>query len=143
MCVTLSCLFTTVYYLVYNRTLEDHLGSEISGYFRRLLTMIIHGTRDETGAVDAELAQQQAVELFAAGEGKLGTDEEVFNRILSHGSFAHLRYVFNEYKSLSGRTIEQAVKDEMSGDLCDALLAISEYKLWIDDAMSFFEMIKF
>lgn len=87
--------------------------------------MIITGARDQTGAVDTELAQQQAIQLFAAGEGKLGTDEEVFNRVLSHGSFAHLRYVFQEYKNLSGRTIEQAVKDEMSGDLQEAILAIS------------------
>lgn len=111
---------------MYDRPLAEHLCSETGGYFRRLLTMIITGARDQTGSVDLELAQQQAVELFAAGEGKLGTDEEVFNRVLSHGSFAHLRYVFNEYKSLSGRTIEQAVKDEMSGDLRDAILAISE-----------------
>lgn len=87
--------------------------------------MIINGARDESGSVDPALAQQQAAELFAAGEGKLGTDEEVFNRVLSHGSFAHLRYVFNEYKSLSGRTIEQAVKDEMSGDLRESILTIS------------------
>lgn len=89
--------------------------------------MIITGARDQSGTVDIELAQQQAVELFNAGEGKLGTDEEVFNRVLSHGSFAHLRYVFEEYKALSGRTIEQAVKDEMSGDLQEAVLTISEY----------------
>lgn len=111
--------------LVYDRPLAEHLCSETGGYFRRLLTMIITGARDQTGTVDIELAQQQAVQLFAAGEGKLGTDEEVFNRVLSHGSFAHLRYVFDEYKSLSGRTIEQAVKDEMSGDLKEAILAIS------------------
>lgn len=111
---------------LYNRSLAEHVSSEIGGYFRRLLTMIINGARDESGTVDPELAQQQAAELFAAGEGKLGTDEEVFNRVLSHGSFAHLRYVFNEYKSLSGRTIEQAVKDEMSGDLRESILTIIE-----------------
>lgn len=110
---------------VYDRPLAEHLCSETGGYFRRLLTMIITGARNQSGAVDIELAQQQAVQLFAAGEGKLGTDEEVFNRVLSHGSFAHLRYVFEEYKKLSGRTIEQAVRDEMSGDLQEAILAIS------------------
>ncbi|XP_037046645.1 annexin B10-like [Bradysia coprophila] len=111
---------------LYDKPLAQHLCSETGGYFRRLLTMIITGARDQTGSVDIELAKQQAVELFAAGEGKLGTDEEVFNRVLSHGSFAHLRYVFTEYKNLSGRTIEQAVNDEMSGDLRDAILTIIE-----------------
>lgn len=117
-------LLTIPFCLVYDRPLAEHLCSETGGYFRRLLTMIITGARDETGSVDIELAQKQAVELFSAGEGKLGTDEEVFNRVLSHGSFAHLRYVFEEYKKISGRTIEQAVKDEMSGELMEAILAI-------------------
>lgn len=110
---------------MYDRPLAEHLCSETGGYFRRLLTMLITGARDQTGTVDVELAQQQAVELFNAGEGKLGTDEEVFNRVLSHGSFPHLRHVFEEYKSLSGKTIEQAVEDEMSGDLKEATLTIS------------------
>lgn len=88
--------------------------------------MIITGARDQIGIVDPDLAKTQAADLFAAGEAKLGTDEEVFNRVLSHGSFAHLRVVFEEYKNLSGRTIEQAVKDEMSGDLKEAILAISK-----------------
>lgn len=118
---------TDDFFSVYDRPLAEHLCSETGGYFRRLLTMIITGARDQTGTVDTELAQQQAVELFAAGEGKLGTDEEVFNRVLSHGSFAHLRHVFQEYKAVSGRTIEQAVKDEMSGELQEAVLAISQF----------------
>ncbi|KAJ6644581.1 Annexin B10 [Pseudolycoriella hygida] len=111
---------------LYDRPLEEDLCSETGGYFRRLLVMILSGARDQTGEVDVELAQQQAAELFNAGEGKLGTDEEVFNRVISHGSFPHLRHVFEEYKHLSGKTIEQAVKDEMSGDLQEAILAIIE-----------------
>ncbi|KAJ6643168.1 Annexin B10 [Pseudolycoriella hygida] len=115
-----------VYEDMYDRPLAEHLCSETDGFFRRLLTMIITGVRDETGVVDPDKAKEQAAALYAAGEAKLGTDEEVFNRIMSHSSFAQLRLVFEEYKNLSGQTIEQAVNHEISGELKEAMMAIIE-----------------
>lgn len=110
---------------MFERPLAEHLCSETDGYFRRLLTLIITGVRDETGLVHPEKAREQAEALWAAGEAKLGTDEQVFNRIMAHSSFAHLKIVFEEYKKLSGQTIEQAVKHEMGGDLKEAMMALS------------------
>lgn len=110
---------------MYDRPLAEHLCSETDGYFRRLLTLIITGVRDQTGAIDPAAAQEQAASLYGAGEAKLGTDEEVFNRILAHSSFAQLRLIFEEYKQLSGQTIEQAIKHEIGGELKEALMAIS------------------
>nr|AAB51186.1 annexin X [Drosophila melanogaster] len=46
---------------------------------------------------------------------------------MSHASFPQLRLVFEEYKELSGQTIEQAIKHEMSDELHDeAMMAIVE-----------------
>lgn len=116
----------TAYEDMYDRPLAEHMCSETSGHFRRLLTLIVTGVRDPANTVDPDLAKEQAEKLYAAGEAKLGTDEEVFNRIMAHGSFAQLRLVFEEYKALSGMTIEQAIKHEMSGELCEAMMAIVE-----------------
>lgn len=110
---------------MYERPLAEHLCSETGGHFRRLLTLIITGVRDETGLIDPGAAKEQAAALYAAGEAKLGTDEKVFNRILAHSSFEHLKFVFEEYKKLSGQTIEQAVKHEMGGELKEAMMALS------------------
>lgn len=110
----------------YNRPLAEHLCSETSGDFRRLLTMIIVGSRDPPGTLDPELAVEQANQLYNAGEGTLGTDETVFYKILAHASFDQLEVVFEEYKRLTGRTIEQALKAELSGELYEALSAIVE-----------------
>jgi annexin A7/11 len=63
------------------------------------------------------------------GELKVGTDEEVFNRILAHESFPQLKLIFEEYKNVSGRTIEQALQAELSGELLEAMLAIGEFVL--------------
>ncbi|XP_012277843.1 annexin B10 isoform X2 [Orussus abietinus] len=114
------------YEKLYNRPLAEHLCSETSGHFRRLLTLIVTGVRDAESDVDPERAREAAEMLYDAGEGKLGTDEEVFNRILAHDSFNQLRLVFEEYKSVSGRTIEQSLRDEVSGELKDAMSAIVE-----------------
>ncbi|XP_034489930.1 annexin B10 isoform X2 [Drosophila innubila] len=111
----------------YERPLAEQMCSETSGFFRRLLTLIVTGVRDDlTTPVDAVQAKDQAAQLYAAGEAKLGTDEEVFNRIMAHASFPQLRLVFEEYKELSGQTIEQAIKHEMSDELHEAMMAIVE-----------------
>ncbi|KAL0272471.1 UNVERIFIED_CONTAM: hypothetical protein PYX00_005427 [Menopon gallinae] len=112
------------YERMYNRPLAEHMCSETSGDFRRLLTLII--TVKEGQPPDRERAVSAAQELVSAGEGKWGTDEEVFNKILAHESFAQLRLIFEEYKNLAGRTIEQGIKNELSGELKEAALAIVE-----------------
>lgn len=115
-----------LYEEMFNRPLAEHVCTETSGDFRRLLTLIITGTRDPPGTVDPDLAIEQAKKLYEAGEGKWGTDEAVFTKILAHASFDQLEYVFDEYKKLTGRTIEQAMKEELSGDFYDAVSAIVE-----------------
>lgn len=115
----------------YDRPLAEQMCSETSGYFRRLLTLIVTGVRDPMGSRDPEKAKEQAAELYAAGEAKLGTDEEVFNRIMAHSSFDQLSLIFEEYKELSGQTIEQAIKHEMDGELHEAMMAIGKYYFFI------------
>ncbi|XP_068633075.1 annexin B10 isoform X6 [Battus philenor] len=114
------------YERLYDRPLAEHMCSETSGDFRRLLTLIVTGARDEEAGVDPARAAECAQQLYDAGEAKWGTDEEVFNKILAHESFAQLRLIFEEYKNIAGRTIEQAIKSEVDGELKDAYSAIVE-----------------
>ena len=62
------------------------------------------------------------------GEYKVGTDEAVFNRILARESFPQLHLIFEQYKEIAGKTIEQALKNELSGDLLEAMLALGFYQ---------------
>lgn len=116
----------TKYEDLFSRPLAQQICSEVSGDFARLLTLIVTGCRDPAGQVNPDLAKEHAEKLYNAGAAKLGTDEEVFNKIMAHDSFAQLRLVFEEYKSLTGKTIEQALKAELGGDLLNAMLAIVE-----------------
>ena len=115
-----------IYEELYDRPLAEHLCTETDGNFRRLLALIITGARDPMGTVDEDKAKDQAQALFEAGEGKWGTDEEVFYKILAHASFDQLKLIFDEYKNLSGMTIEQALKHELSGELLEAMNGIVE-----------------
>lgn len=63
------------------------------------------------------MAIKDANELYKAGEGKLGTNESEFIRILCSRSFDHLNMVAHEYSRLSKNSLEKAIQKEMSGNL--------------------------
>lgn len=70
-----------------------------------------------------------------AGEKRLGTDESKFNEILVNRNYAQLRSIFQEYKKIAGKDIEEAIKGEFSGDIEKALLAIGTYEIAIFNQM--------
>lgn len=50
----------------------------------------------------------------------------MFTKIFGHESYDQLKLVFEKYKTVSGHTIEQALKKELSGDLLNLTLAIGK-----------------
>jgi len=114
----------SVYKTLFKRDMEKDLMSDTSGHFKRLLVSLANAGRRETAPVDLAAAKQAATELYRAGEKKLGTDESKFNQILCMNSHAQLQAIFNEYRNVSSKSIEQAIKSEMSGDLEQGMLAV-------------------
>ncbi|GFO04273.1 Annexin [Plakobranchus ocellatus] len=112
------------YKLMYGRNLEKDIISETSGHFKKLLVSMTAGGRQEHQAVDVNKARQDAQRLYQAGEKRWGTDENTFNMILASQSYEQCRAVFDEYIRVSHHDIEQAIKNEMSGDLCTGMLTI-------------------
>ena len=51
--------------------------------------------------VDLERCKSMAKELHVAGEEKLGTDEETFNRIFSTQDYYTLRVIYDQYVKVS------------------------------------------
>ncbi|KOB71138.1 Annexin [Operophtera brumata] len=105
---------------VYDRPLAEHMCSETSGDFRRLLTLIV--VRVPPAVYDRPLAEHMCSET----SGDFRRLLTLIVVILAHESFAQLRLIFEEYKNIAGRTIEQAIKAEVGGELKDALSAIVE-----------------
>ena len=56
----------------------------------------------------------------------MGTDEAKFNMILASQSYPQLRQVFAEYHKLTGKSLESAIRSEMSGDLGKGMATIGK-----------------
>uniref|UniRef100_A0A8C4N744 Annexin n=1 Tax=Eptatretus burgeri TaxID=7764 RepID=A0A8C4N744_EPTBU len=110
------------YKVEFNRNLEKDICSDTSGHFKRLLTSMCQGNRDEDQNVDMSKAMTDAQKLYSAGEGKLGTDESSFNLILAVRSFPQLRATLDEY--LSQRDLMNTIDREFSGSIKEGMKAI-------------------
>uniref|UniRef100_A0A0L8IGR7 Annexin n=1 Tax=Octopus bimaculoides TaxID=37653 RepID=A0A0L8IGR7_OCTBM len=114
----------STYKKIFNRDLEKDIISETSGHFKRLLVALVSANRSESKQVDRNKANQDAKAMYQAGEGKWGTDESKFHTILVTRSYPQLRATFVEYAKISRKSIEDALKSELSGDLLTGMLTI-------------------
>uniref|UniRef100_A0A3P9N5Z0 Annexin n=1 Tax=Poecilia reticulata TaxID=8081 RepID=A0A3P9N5Z0_POERE len=87
------------------KDLIEKLQSEASGDFSTALILL-------------------AKTLYKAGEKKWGTDESKFIEILCKRSIPQLRQILIEYKNISGKTLQQSIEGEMSGELEELLVAV-------------------
>ncbi|XP_041846430.1 annexin A5a [Melanotaenia boesemani] len=111
-----------VYKKEFNGKLEKDICGDTGGHYKKLLVILLQGDREE--GVDEEKIEKDAKDLYAAGEGKFGTDEEKFITILGNRSPEHLRKVFEAYKKISGSDIEDSIKSETTGNLESLLVAV-------------------
>ncbi|XP_008324886.2 LOW QUALITY PROTEIN: annexin A5a [Cynoglossus semilaevis] len=113
---------TKAYKKEFGNKLEKDICGDTSGHYQRLLVILLQGSREEE--IDESKIEKDAKDLYAAGEGKFGTDEEKFITILGNRSVEHLRRVFDAYRKLCGSDIEESVKGETTGNLENLLLAV-------------------
>lgn len=108
----------------YERELEADVLGDTSGHFKKMLVVLLQGTREEDDVVSEDLVEQDAKDLLEAGDLKWGTDEAQFIYILGNRSKQHLRLVFDEYLKISGKPIEDSIRGELSGDIEKLMLAV-------------------
>ncbi|NXK55838.1 ANXA6 protein, partial [Chauna torquata] len=108
----------------YERDLETDIVGDTSGHFKKMLVVLLQGTREEDDVVSEDLVEQDAKDLLEAGELKWGTDEAQFIYILGRRSKQHLCLVFDEYLKISGKPIERSIRGELSGDFEKLMLAV-------------------
>ncbi|XP_020819918.1 annexin A6 isoform X2 [Phascolarctos cinereus] len=108
----------------YERNLEEDIVADTSGHFKKMLVVLLQGTREEDDVVSEDLVAQDVKDLYEAGELKWGTDEAQFIYILGNRSKQHLRLVFDEYLKTTGIPIEASIRGELSGDFEKLMLAV-------------------
>uniref|UniRef100_A0A8D0AAR5 Annexin n=1 Tax=Sander lucioperca TaxID=283035 RepID=A0A8D0AAR5_SANLU len=109
---------------LHERELEADIEDDTSGDVRNLLMSLLQASRDEGYEVDEGLAEQDAISLFEAGEGRFGTDESTFNFILTHRNYLQLQATFKIYESLSGTDILDTIDSEATGTLKDCYITL-------------------
>ena len=72
----------------YQVELEKDIIDDTSGDFKRLLVSLLTCTQSENDNPDIEKCKKIAKELYNAGEEKLGTNEEIFNKYFGTSSTA-------------------------------------------------------
>jgi len=108
--------------------LEDDIRDDTSGNFERLLLECMRGARDETGVVNESEAQHDADLLYQKGEGRIGTDDSTFIRVMCLRSPAHLQAVDKYYRQKYHKGIADAIAKETSGNFKDGLIALTKPK---------------
>lgn len=62
--------------------------------------------------------------MFEAGEARWEMDDAAYNTLFASESYEHLRFVFQEYEDITGRTLTEAIESETSGSMRKSLLTI-------------------
>ncbi|GMF35128.1 unnamed protein product [Phytophthora lilii] len=110
---------------LYGDDLVNVLRGELSGDLKKVILAAMQGdvpSFDPTVYTSARAAADADV-LYKAGEGKWGTDEETFIRIVVSSPAEHLRNVDAAYsKKYKKTSIVKAIKGEFKGDAQAALL---------------------
>jgi len=117
----------STYRELFDRELKNDIASETSGTFKQLLLDLLEANRDESFRMDPAKAKKDAEALYKSGEGKWGTDEDVFVKVLANQNMQQLQLMFNEYEKMKKYPFEQALKKEFSGDELKAFLEIASF----------------
>jgi hypothetical protein len=101
----------------FGETIESRIKDETSGNYEKLLIALLQCGRNESNDVSRADIEKDVTDLYKAGEGKWGTDEETFVRIFCLRSAAHLACVNMLYQQKHGKSLLDVVDSEFTGDV--------------------------
>ena len=102
---------------MFNKELISDIHDELSGELRDLMTSLLQGARDDQSKFDEKSCIEKAEKLYKAGEGKIGTNEQIFYDILIKSSPNEIIAINNEYCKISKKNLIQAIDGEFSGKI--------------------------
>jgi annexin A7/11 len=114
------------YKTLYNEDLEKKISTDTSGDLKKILVSLLQCKRSENSTPNDAECKKIAEILYKAGEGKIGTDEQTFNKVFALSSPPELFSINNFYSELSSKSLKEAVSKEFSGNIKKALKTILE-----------------
>ncbi|KAG6582760.1 Annexin (Annexin) Family [Phytophthora cinnamomi] len=106
------------YFDMVGKDLAVTLNSELSGDFRKVVMAVLQSSQVPYNPTvhNAAKAEEEATALYKAGQGRLGTNEEVFIGILVKAPPDFLKMMDAVYVAKYNNNIVKAVDKEFSGD---------------------------
>ena len=108
----------------YGKELVPEIKSETSGDYQKAILILLDKERSKNSSPDLENCKKIAEELYKNGEGKLGTNEEVFINYFTSLSGEELALVGKEYHKNYKRNLVECIESEFDGNEKDLLIAI-------------------
>lgn len=119
------------YFTLYDKDLGLLISSEVGGDLGKLIFSCIQGLEEDYDDEfhTEEKAKEDANAIFKAGQGVMGTDENVIFKILCASPPKYLQQVNLQYADLHGYTLFKALEKELRGDAEVAALYMLGMKL--------------
>ena len=105
------------YKILFGKTLEEHLSSELSGDLKKVMLTLTSAQRSTNVNPDRNDCTNKVEQLYKAGEKRLGTDEKVFYDILTKASPEEIKLMNEIYTQKYKHGLLKAIEEEFSGDL--------------------------
>jgi hypothetical protein len=109
---------------LFKKDLEKEIIDETSGDLKRMLVSLLQCNRSDNPDIDTQKLDKDLADIYQAGEGQCGTDEEVFNKIFANRGANELRYINKEYLKHTGKNMKDIISSEFSGDIKKLLITI-------------------
>jgi len=107
---------------LYKKELVKEVADDVSGDYGKLIVSLLTNPRNKMPEKSQFEADIKA--LFAAGEGRLGTNEKVWIDIFSTRPRAYLEALAQEYGNKYNKRLEPVIEAEFSGNIKKTLLAL-------------------
>jgi hypothetical protein len=116
------------YFRLFNKDLAVTLSSELSGDFRKVIMALLQSPMLPFNPTfhTAAKAEEEAIKLYKAGQGRLGTNEEVFIATIAVAPPEFLRMMDAAYVRKYSNNIAKAVEKEFSGDAKRSLVHLGK-----------------
>lgn len=113
----------------YGKDLVAEIKDETSGDYRKIAVALLDGKRDSNSSPNLENCTNIAKEIYDAGEGKIGTNEDVFIKYFTTLSPEELLIVCKEYHKNHKKNMLDTIDNEFDSHVRD-LLKIILYSLY-------------
>uniref|UniRef100_A0A6B2G194 Annexin n=1 Tax=Myxobolus squamalis TaxID=59785 RepID=A0A6B2G194_MYXSQ len=111
---------------LFGRSLQDHITSDTSGSFKKILLCLLNEPRDQSNFADPAIAAQQVSEIYSRCSVKMKAPENLIP-IFCKTNYNQLRLTFEKFQSAQGKTIYRYVKEFFEGDYERTLMTICNY----------------